>query len=358
VTSEEWTAGAWPARGLGPREGLPPGLTWPARRGTPEGPSQWQTRSGAFRSTGGGLWVPASVEPSVDQRIVEAAARMPASGAVTGWAALRLWGGGWFGGTGRGQEPLPVTIGTGTTHALRADARIRVSREIIPFAAFGRAGGIRVTRPLWSVSHEMRKAQDDEAAVVAFELAAFHDLVSVAELTAYVESALGTRQGVQRIRDLLPVLEENSWSPTEPLMRLTWSGAGFGRPLANRPVFDAEGRFVGTPDLVDPVAGVYGMYDGALHLAGEVRERDVAKDAAYRRLGLEGVTMMAGDLGRRDAFVVRLREAYDRAERRPAELRRWSLEPPPWWTPTFTVAQRRALTPYDRERLLWNRRAA
>ncbi len=76
--------------------------------------------------------------------------------------------------------------------------------------------------------------------------------------------------------------------------------------MANRPVFNLEGRFVGTPDLLDPVAGVYGQYDGALHLAGEVRQRDVAKDAAYRRLGLEGVTMMAGDRRNRDRFVVRL----------------------------------------------------
>lgn len=294
----------------------------------------------------------------MEQRIIEAAARLPAFGAVTGWAALRLWGAHWFNGTGRRREPLPVTLATGTTHSLRADAHISVSREIVPPGALSRVRGVRVTTPVWSVAHEMRKAEDDEAAVVAFELAAFHDLVSVAEVAAYVQSKLGTRQGVGRIRDLLSVLEENSWSPAEPVMRLTWSGAGFGRPLANRPVFDLERRHVGTPDLIDPVAGVFGQYDGALHLAGEVRQRDVAKDAAYRNLGLEGVTMMAGDQGNRDPFVARLTEAYARTGRRPADQRRWSVDPPPWWTPMVTVAQRRALTPYDRERLLWNRRAA
>jgi hypothetical protein len=204
----------------------------------------------------------------------------------------------------------------------------------------------------------MRKAPDDEAAVVSFELAAFHDLVSVAELAAYVEKALGTRQGVPRLRELLPVLDENSWSPTEPVMRLTWCAAGFARPLANRPVFDLRGRHVGTPDLVDPDAGVFGQYDGALHLAGAVRQRDVATDAAYRRLGLEGATMMAGDLARREPFVARLAEAYARAERRPADQRLWTVEPPPWWTSTATVAQRRALTPDERARFLRYRRAA
>ncbi|WP_107766510.1 hypothetical protein [Nocardioides terrigena] len=302
--------------------------------------------------------MPAEVDLSVEQRIVEAAARSSAFGAVTGWAALRWRGATWFGGTGRRQEPLPVTVATGTTHSLRADSRLRVSREVIPLAALGRWRGIRLTQPLWSVAYEMRKAPDDEAAVVAFELAAFHDLVSTAELEEYVDSKLGTRQGVQRIRDLLPELEENSWSPAEPVMRLTWTGAGFARPLANRPVFNLEGRFVGTPDLVDPVAGVYGQYDGALHLAGEVRQQDIAKEAAYRRLGLEGVTMMAGDLGNRDPFVVRLAEAYRRAARRPADQRLWTVERPKWWIPTMTVDQRRALSAYDRQRLLKYRRAA
>jgi hypothetical protein len=344
--------------GVGPREGLPPGLVWPARRGTPDGPTQWQTRSGAFRSVGAGLWVPADAGRSVDQRIVEAAARLPGYGAVTGWAALRLWGGRWFDGTGRLCEELPVPLVLGTTHSMRSGPGLQLSREIVAPAVMARARGIRVTTPLWSVAHEMRKAPDGEAAVVAFELAAFHDLVSVAELATYVENALGTRQGVPRLRELLPVLDENSWSPAEPIMRLTWCGAGFARPLTNRPVFDLRGRFVGTPDLVDADAGVFGQYDGALHLAGAVRQRDVAKDAAYRNLGLEGVTMMAGDLGRREPFVARLTEAYARAERRPADQRLWTVEPPAWWTPTTTVAQRRALTPYDRERLLRHRRAA
>jgi hypothetical protein len=302
--------------------------------------------------------VPSYVDQTVEQRIVEAASRLPAFGAVTGWAALRWAGGHWFGGTGRRQEPLPVPLATGTTHSLRGDSRIVVSREVVPLTALLRVRGLRLTRPLWSVAHEMRKARDAEAAVVAFELAAFHDLVSVAELADYVETALGTRQGVEQVREVLPVLEENSWSPAEPVMRLTWTGAGFARPLANWPVFDRTGRFVGTPDLFDPVAGVVGQYDGALHLAGAVRQRDVAKDAAYRDVGLEPVTMMAGDLGDRGPFVARLRQAYARAGRHAADERRWTHELPSWWTPTMTVAQRRSLTPGDRERLLWNRRAA
>ena len=348
----DWVAGAWPARGQGPREGLPPGLVWPSRRGEPGGPTDWQARSRAFRRVGGGWWVRADVEATPEQRTVEAAAGLTTYGAVTGWAALRWMGAAWFDGTARVHGLRPVALSVGDRHAMRRRPGIEVSQEILPPGASGRVRGLHVTSPLWSVAYEMRKAASDEAAVVAFELAAMHDLVSVAELKAYVDSALWVRQGVPRVRRLLPHLEENSWSPTEPVMRLVWVASGHPRPLANRPVFTLDGRFVGTPDFIDPNVGVYGLYDGGLHLAGDVRAGDVAKEAAYRSLGLEGVTMMAGDLRDRDAFVGRLTGAYDRAGRRAAEDRRWRTDPPQWWTPTFTVEQRRALSPEQRVRLL------
>ncbi len=331
---------------------------WPVRRRDADGPTDWQTRSGAFRPVGGGLWVPRTVEQNVGQRVAEAASRLPAHGAVTGWAALAWLGGRWFEGIGPRMDPRPVTLALGSRHSLRPDRHVAVSQELVPAGEIRRVRGVRVTSPLWSVAFEMRKARSDEAAVVAFEMAAYDDLVSIAELAEYVDSALWIRQGVPRVRELLVDLEENSWSPQEPVMRRTWQGSGFGRPLANCPVFDLAGRFVGTPDLLDVQAGVYGMYDGGLHLAGAVRQVDVAKEAAYRALGLEGVVMMAGDLGDRDPFRARLREAYARAERRAPDARLWLPGLPAWWTPTFTVEQRRALSATERSRVLRYRQAS
>ena len=87
----------------------------------------------------------------------------------------------------------------------------------------------------------------------------------------------------------------------------------------------AGARIPSEVDRGDP-----GQYDGALHLAGDVRRSDVAKEAAYRDLGLEGVTMMAGDLADRAPFERRLREAYARAARKPAADRARSLQTPAW----------------------------
>jgi hypothetical protein len=304
--------------------------------------------------------VPASVDAGdAAQRIVEAAALLPGYGGVTGWAGLFWLGGVWFGGTGRGGELQPVPVAVSSGNRMRPRVGLEVSQEVIAPRYVQRHGGVRVTEPLWSVAYAMRYAPDDWSAVVAFDMAAFNDLVSIDELAAYIDTDLVARRGVERVRRVLPELHENSWSPMEPLLRCVWKEE-MGRPrlLMNVPVFDRNGRFVGTPDAIDPAAGVYGMYDGGLHLAGKVRHADVAKEAAYRRLGLEGVTMMSGDIADTDPFRLRLRDAYARADRRPASDREWTLETPSWWRDTTTVAARRALSSYERTRLLAHRQRA
>ena len=361
MDSTIWTPGAWPARGLGPREGVRPGVRWPSHRdpGGLDGPTAWATRSGAWRKAGHNLWVPVDVDPAdPDQRVVEAAAQLPAYGGVSGWASLSWLGGTWFDGVGRDGELLPVPVAVSSGNRRRPAPGLVVSQEVVALHHLMRVDGVRVTVPLWAVGHMMRMASSDEAAVVAFDMAAFNDLVSIAELRQFVDTDLVARRGVERVRRVLPFLDENSWSPMEPVMRLSWREVEPVSLLMNRPVFDRQGRFVGTPDVIDPQAGVYGMYDGGLHLAGAVRQVDVVKEAAYRLVGLEGVTMMAGDLVDRAPFQLRLREAYARAARHPGSSRVFSLQTPPWWLDTTTVAARRALSPYDRARLLAHRQRA
>lgn len=345
---------------MGPREGLElPGF-WPARRdptGT-EGPTPTQTRSRNWRRVGPNAWVPADVESTPTQRVIEAAARLPAYGAVTGWGAFHIAGARWFEGGQPGSE-RPVPLALGPEKSLRPGMGYVLSQEILRPQEIARLRGVRVTTALRSVTYEMRKATTDEEALVAFEMAAYDDFVSVVELARYIPEQTWIRQGVERLRRLLPELEENSWSPMETLMRHCWvHEAGLPRPMANRPVFDLNGRFIGTPDLLEPDLGVFALYDGSLHLAGAQRHADVVKYAAYTRLGLEGVTMMAGDLGNRRAFVSRLRDAARRASRTPASARAWAPAPPAWWQPTHTVALRRALSAEEQDRLLGYRHVA
>ncbi len=138
-------------------------------------------------------------------------------------------------------------------------------------------------------------------------------------------------------------------------MRRLWTGRGFDRPLCNRPIFDLNGRHLLTPDLFDPVAGVLGEYNGAVHLNLRVGHRDLNREEICRQLGLEMVSMMSTDLRDKSAFEWRLDNAYRRAAARPLTTN-WTLDLPSSWVDTSTVAKRRALDESQRE--LWLRRQA
>lgn len=275
--------------------------------------------------------------------------------AVTGWAALSWQGGTWFDGTLDGVRHRPVTVVA--RRNVRARPGFRVSQEFLHPDEIEVVDGLAVTRAVRSVTFEMRYAAGLGEAVEAIDMACYSDLVSIAEVAAHLRQ-LGPVTGIQQARDALHEAEENSWSPRETRMRGVWTRrAGLPRPRCNVPVFSLDGRHIGTPDLVDATTGVVGLYHGDSHLSLVGAATDFKKDAAYRDVGLEPVSMLATDWNDLDDFTRRLLAAVRRA-RAQRGARGWTIEPPEWWTPTETVAQRRALTARQRERYLRYRRAA
>jgi hypothetical protein len=329
----------------GPRPvGLPPELAWPVRVDDSgrAGPTRMQARGRAWRRTSRGLYVPSSTARSLEQRIVEAAAVTPAYGAVTGWAALRWWGGSWFDGT-HGCVELPVTIAL-MDSSIRRQAGIAISEERLNPTEIQPHRGLRLTVPAYALLFEIRHLDAPDRALALAEMAAYDDLVSRDELAMLVARSAGW-DGIGRGRTVVALMEENAWSPAEVTMRRVWvRDAGLPPPLPNRPVFDLQGRHLATPDLIDPVAGVVGEYDSEFHLDRTRRRRDLERDDRYRAVGLEPVVMVTGELADPWRFVGRLRAAYGRAARASASPRCWTIEQPQWWVPTETVAQRRALS--------------
>ena len=340
-----------------------PGLVSPVRIDPTgvDGPTLNQVRSKRWRRTSWGLHVPAEVELTVEQRIIEAAALLPpGSGAVTGWAALRWEGAGWFGGELADGSPRPVDLAT--RRKLRPRAGIQLCEEGIIPDELHLVDGLLVTQPVRSVAYAMRHATCPREAVIIFDMAAYADLVSFAEMVAYAGLAprlgLSSWLGMPQYRKAVVLGSENAWSPQEVTMRLIWVlDAGLPTPLANQPVFDLSGHHIGTPDLLDVEAGVVGEYDGALHLEGTRRRADRQREERFRDAGLEYFTMMAGDSSRPAVVAERMVAARRRARWSGPDTRRWTVDPPPWWTPTTTVDQRRALTDEQRSRFLRYRTA-
>ena len=333
-----------------------PELVAPVRvdpRGT-VGPTRGQSRGPRWRTTSHGLVVPSRVQVTAQQRIVEAAALLREGEAVTGWAALQWLGCPWFDGTLGGVAQRDVTV-VARRHLSRQRG-IAVSQEFLHPDEVVVVDGVPVTAAVRSVVFEMRYAALLGDAVVALDMGCYSDLVSIAEVGAYV-AALGPVTGIQQARDALVEADENSWSPQETRMRGAWTKrAGLPRPWCNIPVFTADGRHVGTPDLISPELGVLGLYNGAVHLSLAGVSADLDKETAYRDIGLEPVTMLATDWHDLGRFTSRLRSAVDRANRGGAGS--WTVAAPSWWTPTHAVDLRRSLTEVEKARFLRYRRSA
>jgi hypothetical protein len=326
------------------------------------GPSEGQARGRHWRRSSSGLYLPAEVDArQVEQRIVEAAALIPrGGGAVTGWAALRWLGGTWFDGSTPGERVLPVDLAIWTD--IRQQDGTAICEERLNPREVMEVDGLSVTIPVRSVCFGMRYADNVRDAVRIFDMAAFNDLVSLAELEAYAglapRSGLSGWTGIPQCRKALVLGDENSWSPQEVAMRLIWTlDAELPRPHTNVPIFDRRGNLIGTPDLFDEEAGVVGEYDGPHHLDRGQRARDVRREEAFRNVGLEYLTTLAGDSANRHETARRMIATRNRALWLPESERAWTLQPPAWWVPTLTVDQRRRLTADQRQRLLRNRAA-
>lgn len=319
------------------------------------GPTPGQARGRRYRRVASNLYVDADTDSdALDQRVVEALATAPPGSAVTGWAALYWLGGRWFNGIAvDGCTPLSVPIAVGDRQAPRPREGVTYSGDWLFPDDIMRHEGLPITVPLRSVTYEARRARHELPAAQVINLAMASDLVSIDEVKAYVDR-LAFRGGVVLLRDTLPWLDENVWSPQEDKMRYLWA-IHLSRPLlTNTPIFDLAGRHLFTPDLFDPEAGVAGEYDGAHHLRDSQRGVDLDRTEAYRRHRIEAATMMSTAHDSEARFIERLHGAYDRAAQHVAERRTWTLEQPDWWVDTSTVARRRALT--QEQRATWLRR--
>ena len=297
------------------------------------GPTRGQANGPRYRRTSPGLYVPVDADENVvEQRILEQGSRITTYGAVTGWAALRWRGASFFNGTDGSGERLPVPLVVGDFR-LRSDARVAISRAQIAPTERTLIGDLWCATVQRALFDEMRFAGGVRGAVVAMDMAAAARLISVRLMTRYV-SFRRAWTGVEQVRMALRLASDHSRSPQESRMRLVWVvDAGLPPPLCNVPVFDCAGRLLGVPDLLDPVAGVVGEYNGADHKELDRRRADNVREAGFRNAGLEYFDLVEGDLTDRLNAVRRMRETRERARFDPPDLRRWTLTPPPWWRP-------------------------
>lgn len=294
------------------------------------GPTKGQARGPFWRRTSTGLYVPSHVDRGqVEQRILEEAGRLRGPGAVTGWAALRLHGAGYFDGLtadGSTELPVPLVVAPGTP--LRSTPGTEVHRERLDAAEVRHRHGIACTTPLRAAFDAARRAPGLRAAVVVLDMARAPGLVGRTAMRQYLVTKAGW-PGVRQVTRALELTDARSCSPRETTLRLIWRlDAGLPAPRCNWPVADADGRFIGSPDLLCEEVGVVGEYDGAEHRTRRRQRDDVRRDDLFRRVGLEPFRVVGADLEDVPLVVDRMRAAVARA-RASSTPRTWRVKRAP-----------------------------
>lgn len=340
-----WDPVCDPPRGLfAPVPVDPRGMTGPTRH-----QASLAGRLGAeWRRTSRGLYVPAYVDPDLpEQRVLEAAALLPASGAVTGWGALRMLGARFFDG-GVGETRQPVDLVTGPRGGRRPRPGVRWSQDRLDPAEVLVRHGVRVTSPDRACFDAARRADDVRSATVALDMAFAAELTGPRRVRQYLEEHPGW-DGTPQVRTALDLSSEHSRSPMEVDLRLVWElDAGLPRPLVNVEVFSRAGKLLGIADLLDPVAGLVVEFDGADHAGARRRSDDARREAVLRAHRLEVERVTGYDLHHVPALVTRLHAARRRARWLPEDQRPWTVTPPPGWATCLPLDDRLDLRDWQR----------
>ena len=314
-----------------PTCGRPSGLVFPEYLDPTgeNGPTRVQARSSRWEPLGRGWYVRADRPECVEQRILDAACRLPEGGAVTGWAALRWRGGGYFDGLAPGGAdpvPVPLLLGGGNFRPIPGCARSKA--QLAP-SEWHYVAGLPVTTVQRALFDEVVRRNELWASVEAVCMAAAARLISV-ELFSESLFHRSAWTGVPLARKATGLARNDCWSPPEVRMHLIWElVAEFPRARANRPVFDLDGNLIGLPDLFDPESGTVGEYDGEHHRETDQRRSDVTREERFRDLGLEYFSVIAGDS--RGTVAARMRRTRARAKFLSLESCAWTLDPPHWY---------------------------
>lgn len=232
---------------------------------------------------------------------------------MTGWAALRLHGGGYFDGTVNGKELLPVPLVVPPGTALRRTTGVEVHRERLDRSEVTVRHGVRCTSPARAAFDAARRAGDLRAAVAVLDMARAPGLITLAEFRDFLTDKAGW-PGIRRVVRAADLSEARTRSPKETALRLIWClDAQLPRPRCNWPVADAAGCFIGSPDLLCEELGVVGEYDGAEHRSRRRQRDDVRRDHAFRRSGLVPFRVVGADVDDVGLVLERIRLAVAHA---------------------------------------------
>ena len=227
-----------------------------------------QLQGASWRRVGAGLYVWAGLTEGPALVLAAVLRRLPAAAAFSGRTAA------WLHGLDLPPcDPIDVTVPTGC--GVSARSGVSVHRTRLRDREVVERRGMPATSVLRTVLDLCRRSPLMEA-MVAVDMALGKGLLDLAELRAH--------PGLWRVAELA---EPKAESAMETRLRLLLVLAGLPRPEAQVPLYDANGRFVGRPDLYYSTHRLGLEYDGSTHrdsLVSDDRRQNRLLSAGYRLL--------------------------------------------------------------------------
>ena len=290
------------------------------------------TRGRRWRRTSRGYFVPSQPgELTSAQRILDLAPLVPATGALTGWAAAHVHGVDQL----DGRDPdsmdlLPITVELGRDLGRASTDRVVYRREHLPGRDRLTRHGLRVTTPLRAAFDGARLAHDLVEAVAFLDQVTHVLPVTVAELADWARPG-GRWTGM--------ISSDARWRwpiPPRPTLGVAAAHVRHAprrppRLQVNQPVFDLEENFLGIPDLLDPEAGLVLEFDGQDHRLRRQHRADNLREEKLEVVNLTVCRVDSLDLRQPVPLVERLRARRAQGLARDRSKDRWTLEQPLWW---------------------------
>lgn len=216
--------------------------------------------------------------------------------------------------------PLPFSTDTRLHIATRAPTNLVRSRGTVGHRASAGVGavaldGLRVTDPesTWALlgdelttewlvavgDYFCRVWRDERFAESSMPLATPKKLQDAVKRMRW--------RGIRRLREALPLIRCDSWSPRESLTRYRLVTAGLPEPALNREYRDASGGFLGCLDMSYPELKVAVEYQGRVH--GEQYSRDIERVERLRAAGWIVIQVSSELFDRPEELVRRVRDA-------------------------------------------------
>jgi len=231
-----------------------------------------------------GIWRPAEQVETVAGRCAAILACAPVRSVVAGIAAARLHGF-WLPQAAAGERVeliLRRHAQVPRAHGASRRAEIRARRRTLAADEVVRVNGLPVTSPArtWLDLAEWLPVED----LVAAGDGVLRGGEPPAALTEVVRRA-GHRRGVVRARECIPLLNARSRSRPESHLRVGLALRGLPEPGVNEPVVDADGQWLGEPDLSYESARLALEYNGAGHAETDRMRRDITREVDFASRG-------------------------------------------------------------------------